>query len=68
MLEFYGMKLKSKRTGEILRSRKPNYRERYQKTLLISFHNHMRITRMLSSLVMVGFGRYAKQLSLFLKS
>ena len=66
MLEFYGMKIKDKKSGEIIRSRNPKYSERYEKTLLGSFHNHMRISRILSSLVCVGFGRYAKQLSLFL--
>jgi hypothetical protein len=68
------MKLKCKKTGEIARSRhplhnnnkvkvsgtKPFFEERFCKTLLTSFHNHMRITRILSSLVMCGFGRYAK--------
>lgn len=79
MLQFYGMKLKCKTTGEIARSRhpmhrdkvvhvsKPFFEERFNKTFLTSFHNHMRITRMLSSLVMCGFGRYARQLSIFLK-
>ncbi len=75
------MKLKCKQSGEVIRSRhpmfkekststsasrKPFYEERYYKTFLTSFHNHMRITRMLSSLVMCGFGRYARELSLFL--
>ena len=79
MLEFYGMKLKCKQSGEIARSRhpmqrdkstqlgKPFFEDRFYKTFLTSFHNHMRITRILSSLVMCGFGRYAKQLSIFLK-
>ena len=66
MLNFYGMKLKSKQTGEVTRARTVNHKERYHETLLTSFHNHMRITRILCSLNMVGFGRYAKQLSLFL--
>lgn len=68
MLGFYGMKLKNKRTGEITHCRRNNYRDRYHKTLLTSFHNHMRITRILASLVMVGFARYARELSRFLYS
>ena len=67
MLEFYGMKLRSKESGEIVRSRNPRFDERFEATLLTCFHNHMRITRILSSLVMIGFGRYAKKLSLFLE-
>jgi len=67
MLKFYGMRLKNKQTGEIIRSRNPDSRQRYMATLLTSFHNHMRITRIFCSLTMIGFGRYAKQLSLFLK-
>ena len=66
MLRFYGMKLKSKESGEIIRVRDVNFKQRYIATLLTSFHNHMRITRILCSLTMVGFGRYAKQLSIFL--
>ena len=29
MLEFYGMKIKDKKTGEIVRSRNPNFYARY---------------------------------------
>jgi hypothetical protein len=50
MLGFYGIRLRSKATGELGRSRQPDFRERFHKTLLTSFHNHMRITRILCSL------------------
>ena len=67
MLSFYGMKLKDRQTGEIVRSRYPNYKERFYKTLITSFHNHMRITRILTSLKETGFGKYAAELCKFLK-
>ena len=67
MLAFYGMKLKDKFTGEIVRSRCPSYKERFYKTLLTSFHNHMRITRILTSLKETGFGKFAAELCKFLK-
>ena len=67
MLAFYGMKLKDRHTGEIVRSRFPNYKERFFKTLLTSFHNHMRITRILTSLKETGFGKFAAELCKFLK-
>jgi hypothetical protein len=80
MLQFYGLKLKCKKTGEITHCRQPMnnnkesvmnqkkdfWQDRYHNTFLTSFHNHMRITRILSSLVICGFGRYARQLSIFL--
>ncbi len=50
MLAFYGIKLKNKQTGQLTRSRNPDYKERFYKTFLTSFHNHMRITRILCSL------------------
>lgn len=61
------MVLKDKRTGELKRSRNPPFDIRYYKTLLTSYHNHMRITRILSSLCLLGFSRFAKQLGIFLK-
>jgi hypothetical protein len=67
MLGFYGMKLKNRVTGELARSRHPDFKERYYKTLLTSFHNHMRITRILCSLTELGFAEYATQLCNFLK-
>lgn len=68
MLGFYGMKIKNRFSGEITRSRiNPDYKERFHKTLLTSFHNHMRITRILTSLTETGFGQYAKELCKFLK-
>ena len=67
ILEFFGIKLKSKSTGELMRAKKPNFQERYKETFITSFHNHMRVTRILSSLTMVGFGRYAVELCKFLR-
>lgn len=67
MLAFYGIKIKDKHTGELVRSRQPNYKERFYKTLITSWHNHMRVTRILCSLKETGFGRYAAQLASFLK-
>jgi hypothetical protein len=51
----------------LARSRHPDFKERYYKTLLTSFHNHMRITRILCSLTELGFAEYATQLCNFLK-
>ena len=67
MLAFYGIKMKSRQTGELARSRHPNYRERFHKTFITSWHNHMRITRILTSLTETGFGRYAVELCQFLR-
>ncbi len=67
MLAFYGFRLKDKHTGELMRSRHPNYKERFYKTLVTSWHNHMRITRILCSLKETGFGRYASELCKILK-
>jgi hypothetical protein len=67
MLVFYGMKMRDRHTGEIMRSRNPDFKERMHKTLLTSFHNHMRITRILCSLTETGFGMYAAELCKFLK-
>lgn len=61
------MVLKDKKTGQLKRSRNPSYEVRYYKTLITSYHNHMRITRILSSLSVLGFSEFAKQLSIFLK-
>lgn len=47
MLDFFGMKLEDRRTGQLTRSR--NWRERYH-NLNYSSHNYLRITRMLKSL------------------
>ena len=68
MLAFYGIKMKNRETGELARSRHPNYRERFYKTFIMSWHNHMRITRILCSLTETGFGRYAVELCRFLKA
>lgn len=65
ILDFYGMELKDKQTGELARSQ--NFQSRYHMTLLTSFHNHLRVTRILAHLYAVGFRRYGKQLAEFLR-
>ncbi|XP_078595126.1 uncharacterized protein LOC144872638 [Branchiostoma floridae x Branchiostoma japonicum] len=52
MLDFYGMKLKNKMTGEIVRS--DNWEERLSH-LNNSYHNYLRITRMLKCLGEFGY-------------
>jgi len=67
MLGFYGLRLKDRSTGELMRSRNPDFKERMYKTLLTSFHNHMRITRICCSLTEIGFGKNASELCKILK-
>lgn len=55
MLHFYGMKLKDAATGELERGE--NYRNRYRH-LNSSFHNYLRITRILKCLGECGFEHY----------
>jgi len=52
MLDFYGMKLKDRSTGELERSK--NFKERYR-NLNRSSHNYLRITRILKCLGEMGF-------------
>ena len=68
MLDFYGMRLIDKRTGEIDRSIKasPNdYKTRYREA--VCGHNCLRIRRILTSLNNLGFRRYAIELVDFLE-
>jgi hypothetical protein len=62
MLDFYGMKLVSKETGEIERS--TNYKSQFY-NLNHSFHNYLRITRILKFLGEVGFENFKKPFVLF---
>ena len=39
---------------------------RYEKAIIKSMHNHMRIERILASLSITGFRKYAKELVKFL--
>mmetsp|Transcript_8879 Transcript_8879/g.15215 ORF Transcript_8879/g.15215 Transcript_8879/m.15215 type:complete len:180 (+) Transcript_8879:42-581(+) len=55
MLNFYGMKLVDKETGQIGRDR--HWKERYRH-LNSSFHNYLRITRILKSLGELGFEHF----------
>jgi len=60
ILDFYGMKLIDEKTGKINRNEN-NYKHRYY-NLNNSFHNYLRITRILKSLGLVGFEHYKKPL------
>jgi len=55
MLDFYGMRMKNETTGELERSK--NWKDRYR-NLNFSFHNNLRITRILKSLGELGFERF----------
>eukprot|EP00732_Lithocolla_globosa_P005285 Lithocolla_globosa_v1_NODE_5385_length_1249_cov_15.352596.p1 type:complete len:266 gc:universal NODE_5385_length_1249_cov_15.352596:891-94(-) len=55
MLDFYGMRIKTLETGELERSER--YLERYQH-LNTSFHNYLRITRILKCLGELGYEHY----------
>ena len=54
MLDFYGMKIKDKVTGEIEKAE--NWKERFQH-LNRSYHNYLRITRILKCLGELGYER-----------
>jgi hypothetical protein len=55
MLDFYGIKLVDKETGQLERAE--NYKARFNH-LNSSFHNYLRITRLLKSLGELGFEHY----------
>ncbi|KAL4063302.1 opioid growth factor receptor conserved region-domain-containing protein [Scleroderma yunnanense] len=58
MLEFYGMRLQSEETGLLGRALPPqNYGTRYR-NLLRTFHNNLRITRILKCLSELGLERF----------
>ncbi|EAS06950.1 opioid growth factor receptor (macronuclear) [Tetrahymena thermophila SB210] len=63
--EFFGMKIVNNITGEVQRA--DNYKERYHETFITSYHNHMRIRRILCHFNNVGFRRYAISLVKFLE-
>eukprot|EP01080_Neovahlkampfia_damariscottae_P011132 gene11132-3951_t len=56
ILDFYGLKLIDEKRGLISRN-EMNYKNRYH-NLNSSFHNYLRITRILKSLGLVGFEHY----------
>jgi hypothetical protein len=60
ILDFYGMKLLDEKSGKISRNEK-NWERRYY-NLNTSFHNYLRITRILKCLGLVGFEHYKKPL------
>lgn len=60
ILEFFGMKLRNRVTGELTRTIVPRYKDRYDETLLSAYHNHLRVTRILCSMAEVGFSFYAR--------
>ncbi|XP_059185352.1 opioid growth factor receptor-like [Centropristis striata] len=62
MLDFYGIKLCNKQTGEVQRA--PNWKERFQ-NLNSHTHNNLRITRILKCLGTLGFPEYQAPLVRF---
>jgi hypothetical protein len=56
MLDFYGIELVDT-NGTLKRSK--NYKDRYYEAILTSHHNHLRITRIMNSLNVNGFSKYA---------
>ena len=65
MLGFYGMEMYDNDTGALTRAE--NYKERYSQALIAKQHNHLRIWRILASLNINGFRRYAIELVKFLE-
>ncbi|XP_052234347.1 uncharacterized protein LOC127846949 isoform X3 [Dreissena polymorpha] len=64
MLNFYGMKLEDETSGEIRRCEE-NWKDRYAH-LNTSYHNYMRITRILTSLAQMGYERFQQPLVRFI--
>eukprot|EP00753_Platysulcus_tardus_P013963 PLAT3944.3.p1 GENE.PLAT3944.3~~PLAT3944.3.p1 ORF type:complete len:287 (-),score=99.63 PLAT3944.3:134-994(-) len=64
MLDFYGMRLLDERKGTVGRSKE--WRSRFSAAIVRSGHNHLRICRIMSSLMALGFRRYVPQLLLLL--
>ncbi|XP_031750370.1 opioid growth factor receptor-like isoform X2 [Xenopus tropicalis] len=62
MLDFYGIELRDKITGEVARA--PNYKERFS-NLNRRGHNNLRITRILKCLGELGYGRFQAPLVRF---
>jgi hypothetical protein len=56
MLNFYGMRLVDEQTGEVEREPKI-WRERYT-NMNKNTHNHLRVSRIITSLGELGFKRY----------
>jgi hypothetical protein len=54
MLDFYGIVLKDRHTGEVEKAQ--NWRERFQ-NLNCNSHNFRRITRIIASMSVLGYGR-----------
>ncbi|KRX01811.1 hypothetical protein PPERSA_00521 [Pseudocohnilembus persalinus] len=65
-LDFLGIQIVNLETGQMARTK--HYKERFQKTLLTSWHNHMRVTRLLAHFSVTGFRRYAEKLIEFLET
>lgn len=65
ILDFFGMELVDKRTGELKRSQ--DYLKRFKATLKGVTHNHLRVRRILTHLNNVGFRNYGIELVEFLK-
>jgi len=63
---FYGMKIIDHNTGKVARS--DHYEKRYDKTLITSLHNHLRVRRILTHMNVVGFRKFAIELVDFLET
>ena len=59
MLEFYGLRLVREESG-LLVERTDNFEKRARNWLNPGNHNHLRITRILTSLRLVGLSQYSK--------
>ena len=66
MLDFYGLELTNRRTGQ-LRRRERKFESRYSEAIARSWHNHLRLTRIMVCLNATGFSLYANSLSRFLE-
>lgn len=66
LLDFFGLELIDQETGEI--DRNQNYAARYKKAFLTNYHHHLKLTRVLSFLNIVGLRKYAIALVDFLEA
>ncbi|KAM9973791.1 hypothetical protein ACTFIW_010919 [Dictyostelium discoideum] len=67
MLNFYGIRLVDKHTGQLERSKDLQHSKKQFNNLSNNSHNNLRISRIITFLGLVGFKRYKKPLVDFLK-
>ncbi|KAN0021478.1 hypothetical protein ACTFIU_010078 [Dictyostelium citrinum] len=67
MLNFYGIRLVNKHTGQLERSKDLQHSKKQFNNLSHNSHNNLRISRIITFLGLVGFKRYKKPLVDFLK-